>query len=119
MKVALRHSGTGKFRFVDSGWSWSIFTGAAFLGLPLFFRGMALWGTVMLFLWSLQLVVPFVPDADGNTLAWILNFAIAGLSLYLGFQGNALTARHFVACGYELADPDSVEGRVAAASWGI
>ena len=57
--------------------------------------------------------------AGGDTLELILNFAIGGLCLYLGFRGNALSARHFVACGYEIADPDSRDGRMAAHSWGL
>lgn len=117
MQVALRHTATGKFKFVDTGWSWSIFLGAGFFGLPLFFRGLALWGTIMLALWFLQLVAPFVSVGNGYTLEWILTFAAAGLCLYLGFQGNALSARHLIACGYEFAQPDSIEARIAAERW--
>ena len=51
MQVALRHPNTGSFKFIDTGWSWPIFLGAGFFGLPLFFRGMAMWGTAMLILW--------------------------------------------------------------------
>jgi hypothetical protein len=108
MQIALRHPSTGKFRFVRTGWSWSIFLGAGFFGLPLFFRGLALWGTLMLALWFLQLAVS-VTDADGGTLERILDLGVLGLSLYLGFRGNALSARHFLACGYEFVDPDSAE----------
>ena len=117
MQVVLRHNGTGNMRFIDTGWSWSIFLGASFLGLPLFFRGMALWGTVMLILWFLQLAVYFT--GGGDTLDWILTFGVTGLCLFLGFQGNALSARHFIACGYDFAYPDSPEARIAAESWGL
>jgi len=119
MNVALRQTSTGKIKFIDTGWSWSIFFGASFLGLPLYFRGLALWGTLMLFLWFLQLAVPFVALSNGDTLEWILNIAIVGFCLYLGYRGNALTARHFAACGYEFANPDSSEARIAAERWGI
>ena len=53
MQIALRHNGTGNLRFIDTGWSWSLFLGASFFGLPLFFRGLALWGTLMVILWFL------------------------------------------------------------------
>ena len=119
MSVALRHAGTGHIKFIDTGWNWSIFWGAGLLGLPLFFRGMALWGSVMLVLWSLQLAVPIAGISDGVVLERVLNIAVAGLCLYLGYRGNALTARHFVACGYEFPDPDSMEARLAAERWGI
>ena len=71
MQVALRHPGTGKFKLVDTGWSWSIFLGAGFFGLPLYFRGLALWGTLMLVLWFVQLTVPLVAAANGATLEWL------------------------------------------------
>lgn len=119
MNIALRHSSTGNIKFIDTGWSWSIFLGASFLGLPLFFRGLALWGTVMLLLWSLELAVPFVALSNEGTLEWLLNIATVGSCLYLGYRGNALTAKHFVACGYEFAKPDSSEARIAAERWGI
>ncbi len=117
MQVVLRHGGSGNMRFIDTGWSWSIFLGAGFFGLPLFFRGMALWGTLMLILWFLQLAVSFT--AAGDTLDWLVTFAVMGLCLYLGFQGNALSARHFIACGYDFAYPDSPEARFAAERWGV
>lgn len=119
MQVALRHPGTGKFKFVDTGWSWSIFLGAGFFGLPLYFRGLALWGTLMLVLWFVQLTVPLVAAANGAMLEWLLTFAVVGLCFYLGFRGNALSARHLVACGYEFADPQSPEARIAAERWGL
>jgi hypothetical protein len=119
MQVALRHPNTGNFKFIDTGWSWPLFLGAGCFGVPLFFRGLALWGTVMLVLWFLQLAVPFVAVANGDTLEWILSFAVAGVCLFLGFRGNALSARHFVACGYDFAYPDSVEARAAAENWGL
>jgi hypothetical protein len=119
MQVALRHPNTGKFKFIDTGWSWSLFLGAGCFGVPLFFRGMALWGTFMLFLWFAQLAVPFVASADADTMEWILTFAVAGACVFLGSRGNALTGRHFVACGYEFAYPDSIEARTAAENWGL
>jgi len=120
MRVTLKHPSSGRLKFVETGWSWSLFLGAGALGLPLFFRGMALWGAVMVVLWSLQLAEPFIaPDGDADTLDWILTLGVAGLCFFLGFKGNALTARHYLACGYDFAEPDSVEARLAAESWGL
>jgi hypothetical protein len=120
MRVTLRHHATGRLKVVDTGWSWSLFLGAGALGLPLFFRGMALWGSVMVVLWSLQLVDSFAAaGSDADMLDWILTLAVGGLCLYLGMKGNALTARHYLACGYEFAEPDAVEARIAAESWGL
>jgi hypothetical protein len=112
MQVALRHPSTRKLRFVPTGWSWSIFMGAAFFGLPLFFRGLALWGTAMLVLWFAQLAVS-VTVTQGDTLERVLNLAVLGASVYLGFRGNALSVRHFLACGYELVDWENAPARVS------
>lgn len=117
MQIALRHHGTGNMRFIDTGWSWSLFLGASFLGLPLFFRGMAMWGTLMMVLWCLKLAVSLTSAPE--TLDWILTFVVTGACLFLGFQGNAMSARHFVACGYDFAYPDSTEARIAAEQWGL
>jgi hypothetical protein len=120
MRVALRHPGTGRLKTVDTGWSWTLFLSAGALGLPLFFRDMALWGAVMVVLWSLQLAEPFIaPDGGGEALGWILMLAVGGLCLFLGAKGNALTARHYLACGYEFAEPESTAARAAAERWGL
>lgn len=119
MSIALRHRSTGNFKFIGTGWSWPIFMGAGLLGLPLFFRGLALWGTLMMTLWCLQVTVPFASVTNDNTLEWLLNIAIMGFSVFLGIRGNALSAKHFFACGYEFANPDSSEARIAADRWGI
>jgi len=105
MQVALRHPRTRNLKLIDTGWSWSIFLGAAFFGLPLFFRGLALWGALMFVLWFLQFAVT-LKFTDSGTLERILNLGVLGVSLYLGFRGNDLSVRHFLACGYELIDHD-------------
>lgn len=117
MQVTLLHKSTENLHLISIGWSWSIFLGASFFGLPLFFRGLALWGTLMLVLWFLQVALSLT--ATGDALEWLLTFAVAGLCLYLGFRGNALSARHFIACGYEFAHPDSPEALMAAEHLGI
>ncbi len=119
MRVALRHAGTDDLKLIGTGWSWSLFLGAGFLGLPLFFRGLAAWGTVMLVLWVAQLALPFTASGSTGSLELLVNLVTFGLCLYLGFRGNALAARHLAACGYELAEPDSPHARYAAESWGI
>jgi len=113
MQVALRHPRTRNLRLIDTGWSWSIFLGAAFFGLPLFFRGLALWGTLMFVLWSLQLAVSLT-ITDSGTLERILNLGVLGVSLFLGFRGNDLSVRHFLACGYEFVDQERANTRLAA-----
>lgn len=121
MRVALRHRGTGDMKFIETGWSWPIFWFAGFFGLPLFFRGLALWGTVMVAVWSMQVAADLVAtSADrANTIHWALALISTGLCVFLGYRGNALSARRLIACGYEFAKPDSAEARYAMESWNL
>ena len=121
MQLALRHRGTGKIKLVDTGWSWSIFLAAGFFGLPLFLRGLSLWGTVMVVTWCLQLFLPQTAGSVGEaaSMQLYLSLAIGGLCLYLGFKGNALSARHYIACGYDFSDPKGPEARIASEAWGL
>ena len=41
MSLTMKHPGTGSIKIIETGWSWSLFFGAGFLGIPLFFRGMS------------------------------------------------------------------------------
>ena len=121
MKIMLRHPGTGDVRTVETGWSWSLLFASGFLGLPLFFRGLALWGAVMMIAWTLSLL-PLVADRPGvefEAFDWGLTLVSLALCAFLGLKGNALTAKRYIALGYEFADPDGVEARVAAQNWGL
>jgi hypothetical protein len=121
MQISLRHAGTGDLRTVDTGWSWSLFIASGFLGLPLFFRGLALWGTVMMVTWSLSLVPLVVtrPDTGLHMVDWGLTIVSLALCAFLGLKGNALTAKRYISLGYEFVDPDGAEARFAAQSWDL
>ena len=121
MRIALRHPGNGDFKFIETGWSWPIFWYAGFFGLPLFFRGLAMWGTVMVAVWALQLAITVVAESAVRAVSthWILGFVSLGLCAYLGLKGNALSARHFIACGYDFVNPDSAEARYAIEAWDL
>lgn len=121
MKITLRHSGTGDLRVVNTGWSWSLFLASGFLGLPLFFRGLALWGTVMMVAWCLRFIAPLVAGTEANAgaLDWILTTILLALCVFFGLKGNALTAKRYLSLGYEFANPDAAEARAAAQSWGL
>ncbi len=120
MYVTLRHPGSGTVKMIEAGWSWSLFMGAGFLGLPLFFRGLAKWGVVMFAAWAARLLVPLATDSlpDIAQIEWVMSFLIGGLCLFLGLKGNDLTREHYLACGYELAEKRSMEERVAGQLWG-
>jgi len=121
MRIALSHPGSGDLKFVETGWSWPIFWFAGFFGLPLFFRGLAMWGTVMVAIWALQVAASVVPGSGDRalTMHWLLTFASLGLCIFLGYRGNALWARRLIACGYEFVHPDSAEARFAMDAWDL
>lgn len=121
MRIALRHTGNGNFKFVETGWSWPIFWYAGFFGLPLFFRGLSMWGTVMVAVWALQLAATVTAENAERafTSHWVLGLISLGLCIFLGFKGNGLSAQHFIACGYDFVDPESAEARYALDEWNL
>lgn len=122
MHVLLKHPMTGNTKLASTGWSWSLFLAAGgLMGIPLFFRGLALWGAVVFVLWSARLATPLLAgtDAAADDVDWILTALLVGISAFVGLKGNALTARHYLTCGYIFVRPDSVEARLATESWGL
>ena len=119
MLVTLRHPGTGSVKMVESGWSWSLFLGAGFLGLPLFFRGLSKWGVVMFIAWTARIAVPLAAQSapDVAVMQWLLSFVVGGLCLFLGYRGNELSTDHYLACGYERSDTKSMEDRISQRLW--
>jgi hypothetical protein len=74
----------------------------------------------MLALWSLQIVASLAADEQaGHEVALLFSLAVSGMCVFLGFRGNALTARHYIACGYELTNPRAPEAQAAVESWGL
>ncbi|HKJ74014.1 MAG TPA: hypothetical protein VKA19_07845 [Alphaproteobacteria bacterium] len=106
-------------KLVESGWSWSLFFGATFLGLPLFFRGLTRWGVIMFTVWAVGIALPFIDHSttDLAVLQWIMSAVVFGLCVYLGFKGNELSAQHYMTCGYERADTRDLEDRVSSRLW--
>ena len=75
------------------------------LGVPLFLRGLPNWGAVVLALWLADLVLGRLGAAAlRGPVQRQLFAAFLGLQLWLGWTGNALTARDTRARGWV---PDS------------
>jgi len=119
MDMVLRHARSGDTKTVGIGWSWNLFLSSAFLGLPLFFRGLALWGTGMVVAWTVRFAMPAAAGADGELLEWMLSIGVLGLCGFFGLKGNALTAKRLFALSYDFANPDTAEARLAAQIWGL
>jgi len=119
MLVMLEKPGTGEHKALGVGWNWSFLFFSAFLGLPLFFNGLPVWGALALILWGLDWALPMItPDATAAAIL-VPGSALAGLSVFLGYRGNAMIARRYLARGYQFARPQSTEARLAAQRWGL
>jgi hypothetical protein len=104
MSVSLQYRGTDRVRVFDEGWSWSCFFGATFLGLPLFRRGLAVWGSAMLVFDIVTLIAGWIDtDAAANLYLWLSLIGLAA-SVFFGMRANAMAARHAVARGWDYAD---------------
>jgi hypothetical protein len=100
---SFKNTKTGELRQVKVGFSWTLLFFSGFLGLPLFLRRLNMWGGIFLGLWVLNLVVPTVASSPSNLIVFEIAMFLACLILqvYLGFQGNDLTAKNYLEMGWE------------------
>lgn len=114
MTVYLRHPSSGIRKKVSSGFSWIVFLFGGILGIPLFIRGLVLWGVLLL---VINLPVYFM-DTDSQVfiIFGLLSFT---LSLYLGFKVNEITAKDLLTKGYVFENPDEPEVKLLKKKWDI
>jgi hypothetical protein len=105
MSVSLRNPDTGQIKIQQEGWSWSCFFGSGFLGLPLFKRGLIVWGSAMLVLDVVTLVVGWVPTDRADSLYLWLSAIGVGASLFFGMKANDMATQRALSHGWEFADP--------------
>ena len=118
--ITLRPPGKGKPRRITVGFAWDLFllSGITF-GLPLFLRRLPQWGAAVLALWVANLLLR---RGAGAELWHDEVFLFAGfllLQLWLGFKGNALTARAYRALGWTVEDARDPGVRQVLALWRI
>jgi hypothetical protein len=104
MSISLQYPGSGEVKIVDEGWSWSCFFGATALGIPLFRRGLGVWGAAMLVLDVSTLIVDWIDTPEGAALYGWLGLIGLAASVFFGFRGNAMAAEHALARGWQYAD---------------
>jgi len=119
MLVMLEKPETGEHKALGVGWNWSFLLFSSFLGLPLFLNGLPVWGALVLILWGLDWALPTIPPDTTAVAILVPGAALAGLSVFLGYRGNGLIARRYLARGYQFASPQSPEARRAAQRWGL
>jgi hypothetical protein len=103
MSISLRYPGTGQVKVFDEGWSWSCFFGATMLGIPLFQRGLMVWGAAMLVLDVSTVIVDWIDTDRAATLYGWLGLIGLAASVFFGLRGNAMAAEHALARGWKYA----------------
>ena len=104
MAISLRHPATGELKVQQQGWSWSCFFASGVLGLPLFKRGLIVWGSAMLVLDLVTLIVGWIStDAAANLYLWLSATGFAA-SLYFGLKANDMATQRALDHGWEYAD---------------
>jgi hypothetical protein len=104
MSISLQHPGTGRVKILPEGWSWSCFFGTTVLGLPLFKRGLVVWGSVMLVFDIVAFIVGWIDTDAAEDLYFWLSLVGLAASLFFGAKANDMAARHAVAHGWQHAD---------------
>ena len=103
MSVALRNPQTGELKIVADGWSWSCFFGCGILGLPLYRRGLQMWGSAMVVFNICAAIVMLVPTQRAATLGEWLTVIGLGLCVFFGARANQMALDHFLALGWDYA----------------
>jgi len=105
MTVTLRHQPTGEIKVLQDGWSWGCFFGCGILGLPLYRRGLQVWGSAMVVFNIVALLVGFVPTDRADTLGGWLTVIWIGSCVFFGMRANQMAIDRYLSLGWEFADP--------------
>ncbi len=118
--VLFRSPSRQRAKRVKFGFAWDLFLFAGAFGVPLFLRGLSTWGAAVLGLWLADLGLGrLAPPVLRLPLELMLFAAFLGLQIYLGFRGNALTARACRARGWLPEPARDPAHRKALELWGI
>lgn len=105
MSVTLRQPDTGQTKIMAEGWCWSCCLFCGVLGLPLYRRGLQVWGSAMVVFNIVALVVAFVPTERAATLDIWLTVIGVGLCLFFGARANRMAIDRYLDLGWQYADP--------------
>lgn len=115
ISVDFRNPQTGETKTVKVGWSWTLFLFSGFLGVPLFMRGLNLWGAAFAVSWLFNILL-MVSDNSSAVFFQLLTLAA---EILIGVKGNELTAKHYLSLGWEFSDPNSDAARFAKMHWAL
>jgi hypothetical protein len=120
MNLSMKNPKTGEIKPVQIGWSWTLFLYSGFFGLPLFLRGLNLWGGVFFVLSTISLVGPaLVGDDVATGIAANMSVILFVLGIWVGIKGNEMTAKNYLDMGWVFLDPHSEATKVGKGKWGI
>ena len=119
LRVLFKSPSGARARRVKLGFAWDLFLFAGLLGVPLFLRGLPEWGAAVLALWLVDLALGWIGHGSFYLPAQTALFAaFLGFQIWLGFKGNALTARACRARGWRAEDARDPSVRAALKQWG-
>lgn len=120
--VMFQNPKTNETKTVKVGWSWVLFLFSGILGLPLFLRGLHMWGGIMAGLWGVNFIWSSLPATDefsDGVSALILGLIGLGLQIWFGIKGNEMTAKSYLEKGWKMLDTDSAAAKHARSKWGL
>ena len=99
--LLLENPKTGAVKPFRDGFDWILFLFSGVLGIPLFLRGLPLWGAVFVALWIVDLVLVWLLPRHWSLGGQAVMAAIFfGLQLWLGLRGRDLMLRSYIARGW-------------------
>ena len=105
MTVTLRQAQTGEIKVLQEGWSWGCFFGSFILGIPLYRRGLQVWGSAMVAFNVVVLLAGQVPTEAAATLyGWMSVIGLA-LCVFFGMRANQMAIERYLGMGWEFAAP--------------
>ena len=118
--LTLKHKQSGKEKRISTGFAWDLFICAGLLfGIPLFWRRLHPWGAAVLALWCVNLLIGRLPIAAAtqrsSEVALFTVFFM--LQLWLGFRGNRLTAKTYLAHGWVIDQPNDARIKRVIERW--
>ena len=105
MTVTLRQPETGRIKVLQEGWSWGCFLGCGILGLPLYRRGLQVWGSAMVVFNIAALFVTFVPTEGADTVDGWMTVIGLGLCIFFGMKANRMAIDRYLSLGWQYAGP--------------
>src|SRR5260370_16561043 len=90
MTVTLRQPHTGEIKVMQEGWSWGCFFGSFILGIPLYRRGLQVWGSAMVAFNVVAILAGQVPTEEAATLYGWMSAVGFGLAIFFGMRANRM-----------------------------